>query len=177
MDVSGKRSGIIITRGVGNGKLVTGLIPAGATVYAWKQNDELKKRKRAGDEWLKDVVQHAGTKVLCPKTPSQFKDLNDWTRAGATDKDLLDAMVEAAKSAAKEAQSRAAKLARLLDSMCALSGATSFFKCRNSRGQLRCGLRIVGWWRRSTSRLTCISTVPKSSVRKLVCSIAWPCSW
>jgi hypothetical protein len=57
--------------------------------------------------------------VLCPKTPSQFKDLNDWTRAGATDKDLLDAMVEAAKSAAKEAQSRAAKLAPLLDSICA----------------------------------------------------------
>jgi hypothetical protein len=119
MDKSGERHGIIITRGASNGALVAGLIPAEALVYAWKQNDELKNGKRAGDEWLKEVVQHAGAKVRCPKTPSQFKDLNDWTRAGATDKDLLGAIVEAEKAAAVEAQSRAAKLAPLLDSICA----------------------------------------------------------
>ena len=66
MDKSGERSGIIITRGAENGKLVAGLIPAGATVYAWKQNDEvnLKNGKRAGDEWLKAVADHAGAKVF-----------------------------------------------------------------------------------------------------------------
>jgi AAA domain-containing protein len=93
MDESGERDGIIITRGSQNGKLVAGLIPAGATLYAWKQNDQLKNGKRAGDEWLKDVAAHAGTKVLWPKTPKKFKDLNDWTRAGATADDLLAAMV------------------------------------------------------------------------------------
>lgn len=95
MDVSGERETIIITRGAQNGKLIAGLIPDGATVYAWKQNDELKNGKRAGDEWLKAVAAHAGGKVLRAKTPEQFKDLNDWTRAGATDKDLLAAMINA----------------------------------------------------------------------------------
>src|SRR6266852_281167 len=42
MDKSGERTGIIITLGSENGKLVARLIPAGTTVYAWKQNDELK---------------------------------------------------------------------------------------------------------------------------------------
>jgi hypothetical protein len=68
MDKSGERGGIIITRGSGNGKLVAGLAPAGTTVYAWKQNDELKNGRRAGDEWLKDVAANAGEKVVWPKT-------------------------------------------------------------------------------------------------------------
>jgi hypothetical protein len=95
MDVSGERSGIIITLGAENGKLVDGLIPASATVYAWKQNDRLKKGKRAGDEWLTGIAGHAGARVLWVKTPEQFKDLNDWTRAGARSEDLLQAMLQA----------------------------------------------------------------------------------
>src|SRR5262249_40868381 len=67
MDKSGERSGIIITLGSENGKLVAGLIAAGSTVYAWKQNDELKNGKRAGDEWMKDVAVHANAKILWPK--------------------------------------------------------------------------------------------------------------
>jgi hypothetical protein len=92
MDTSGERSGIIVTLGSENGKLVSGLIAAGATVYAWKQNDELKNGKRAGDEWMKDIANHAGAKVLWAKIPQQFKDLNDWTRAGATGDDLFAAV-------------------------------------------------------------------------------------
>ncbi|HEX9630594.1 MAG TPA: AAA family ATPase [Pyrinomonadaceae bacterium] len=95
MDKSGERTGIIITLGSENGKLVARLIPAGTTVYAWKQNDELKNGKRAGDTWLKEVAAHAGTKVLWPKTPEQFKDLNDWTRAGASADDLFTTMMNA----------------------------------------------------------------------------------
>jgi hypothetical protein len=98
MDKSGERTGIIITRGAGNGALIAGLVPTGSTVYAWKQNDELKNGKRAGDEWLKDVEAHGGPKVLWAKTPEQFKDLNDWTRAGATADDLLGAMMSAGSS-------------------------------------------------------------------------------
>ena len=37
LDASGERSGVIITRGSGNGGLVAGLIPSGSTVYAWTQ--------------------------------------------------------------------------------------------------------------------------------------------
>ena len=95
MDVSGEDSGIIVTRGAGNGALVAGFIPPDATVYAWKQNDELKNGKRAGDEWLKNVAENSNTKVLWPKTPHQFKDLNDWTRTGASADDLLAAMGKA----------------------------------------------------------------------------------
>src|SRR5262249_5171880 len=95
MDKSGERSGIIITLGSENGKLVAGLIAAGSTVYAWKQNDELKNGKRAGDEWMKDVAVHANAKILWPKIPQQFKDLNDWTRAGATGDDLFAALTSA----------------------------------------------------------------------------------
>jgi hypothetical protein len=95
MDKSGERSGIVITLGAENGKLVAGLIPAGPTVYAWKQNDELKNGKRAGDGWLKDLAGHADAKVVWPKTPEQFKDLNDWAKAGLQSDDLLAAMLKA----------------------------------------------------------------------------------
>src|SRR5262245_22425732 len=95
MNVSGERHGIIITRGSGNGKFIDGLDPAKSTVYAWKQNDKinLQSGKCAGDEWIKAVAEHACAKVLWPRTPEQFKDLNDWTRAGATVDDLLAAMI------------------------------------------------------------------------------------
>ena len=83
------------------------------------QTVNLYNGKRAGDEWLKAVVENAGATVLCPKIPEQFKDLKDWTRAGATSDDLRDAMVEAEQAAAVEAQEQADKLALLLNSICA----------------------------------------------------------
>ena len=119
MNVYHLRGRIIITRGAGNDGLVAGLSSVSAIHYAWKQNDELKNGKRAGDDWLKDVKAHAGAKVLCPKIPEQFKDLNDWTRAGATSDDLRDAMVEAQNAAAIEAQEQADNLASLFNSICA----------------------------------------------------------
>lgn len=97
MDKSGDRDGVIVTRGAGNGALVAGVIPRGCTVYAWKQNDELKNGKRAGDEWLKEVCTHAekSCTVKAPKIPAQHKDFNDWTRAGATVGELIDAIASA----------------------------------------------------------------------------------
>jgi CHC2 zinc finger len=89
MAVSGERSGIIITRGASNGALVADVIPQSATVYLWPQNDA------PGEKWAKDVCAHTNCAVKSAKTPAQFADLNDWTRGGATDKDLLDAMVNA----------------------------------------------------------------------------------
>jgi hypothetical protein len=89
MHLSGERSGVIITLGAENGKLVAGLIPAGTTVYGWKQNDP------AGDRWLNAIADSAGATVKWAKTPEQFKDLNDWTRTGATAGDLLAAITGA----------------------------------------------------------------------------------
>jgi len=111
MSLSGERSGIVITRGAGNGALVSGLTQASSTVYAWKQNDELKNAKRAGDEWLKTVVANTRAKVVWAKTPEQHKDLNDWLKAGATARDLIDAIVSAERI--REAKSESPEITQL----------------------------------------------------------------
>jgi putative DNA primase/helicase len=89
MDVSGERSGIIITRGASNGALVASLIPKGSTAYLWTQNDD------AGEKWQKDICANTKATVMRARIPARFKDLNDWTRAGATADDLLETMVHA----------------------------------------------------------------------------------
>jgi Protein of unknown function (DUF3987)/CHC2 zinc finger len=89
MDKSGERSGIIISRGAGNGALVGGLLPENSTVYLWPQNDP------AGDKWEKDICANTKRVVKRAKIPAPHKDSNDWTKAGATDKDLLDAIMSA----------------------------------------------------------------------------------
>src|SRR4029077_16826654 len=87
MDISGERCGIIITRGASNGPLVSALIPENSTAYLWTQNDA------AAEKWEKDICARAKAAVERVKIPVPHKDLNDWTRAGATGADLLDAMV------------------------------------------------------------------------------------
>ncbi|HYV26816.1 MAG TPA: DUF3987 domain-containing protein, partial [Candidatus Eisenbacteria bacterium] len=86
---------IVITRGAGNGKRVVGLFRPETTAYAFKQNDETKDGKNAADEWLADVCAYAGCKVLNVATPAQFKDVNDWTRAGATAADIMTGIEDA----------------------------------------------------------------------------------
>ena len=89
MDVSGERGGIIVTRGASNGALVAGLIPPSSTVYVWTQNDA------PGEKWQKDICGNTKATVKRARIPKQFKDLNDWTRTGPGDKELLDAMLKA----------------------------------------------------------------------------------
>jgi putative DNA primase/helicase len=89
MDVSGERHGIIITRGASNGALVADVIPQGAKVYLWPQNDA------PGEKLANDVCANTKTTVKRIKIPAPHKDLNDWIRAGATCDDLLQAMESA----------------------------------------------------------------------------------
>ena len=77
MDISGERSGIIITRGASNGALVADVIPQAATVYVWPQNDA------PGQKWAKDVCAHTKCAVKSAKTPAQFADLNDGQKTAA----------------------------------------------------------------------------------------------
>src|SRR5207244_51848 len=86
MDVSGERSGIIITRGASNGALISGLIPESCICYLWKQNDP------AGEKWQKDIFTNTKAAVRQVKIPAPHKDLNDWTRTGAQPNDLLAAI-------------------------------------------------------------------------------------
>jgi AAA domain len=89
MDVSRERSGVIITRGASNGALVADLIPPKSTVYVWTQNDA------AGEKWQKVICANTKATVKRAKIPAPHKDLNDWTQAGATADDLLEALVHA----------------------------------------------------------------------------------
>jgi hypothetical protein len=51
----------------------------------------------AGEKWQQDICAYTTTNVLLKraKIPGPHKDLNDWTRAGATADDLLGAMLNA----------------------------------------------------------------------------------
>ncbi len=89
LDVSGERSGVVVTRGASNGSLAAGLIPESSTAYVWTQNDA------AGDKWQRDVCVNTKATVKRVKIPAPHKDLNDWTRAGATADDLLKAIMNA----------------------------------------------------------------------------------
>ena len=88
----------ISTRGKGNAKLVQGLIPEGASVCAWPQND------KQGQEWLDDLSTIV-PKLGVARVPSsitkrnefgelaeiKLKDANEWTNAGASAADLYQA--------------------------------------------------------------------------------------
>jgi len=88
-DVSGEQSGILCTRGSSNARFAIEAAAKASTLYLWTQNDE------PGEKWQADIVAGAECTVKRCKVPAPHKDLNDWTRAGATDKDLLDAIVNA----------------------------------------------------------------------------------
>jgi RecA-family ATPase len=55
----------------------------------WTQNDS------AGEKWELDICANTKATVKRVKIPMVHKDLNDWTRAGATADDLLGAMEKA----------------------------------------------------------------------------------
>jgi hypothetical protein len=88
---------VIITRGAKHAQKIKGIIPEGKTVYVWPQNDapDLKTGKIPSEEWFETVKENLPSSFHRVQTPKQFKDLNEWTKSGATKADLLDAMSEA----------------------------------------------------------------------------------
>ena len=76
----------IATRGAGNAALCNALIPEGVSVLAWPQNDE------AGKRWLDDLSTKAPVQVARAVVPEQFKDMNEWTKAGASAEDIYAAI-------------------------------------------------------------------------------------
>jgi hypothetical protein len=75
----------IATRGAGNAALCNTLIPEGVSVLAWPQNDEPGKR------WLDDLST-VPVQVARAIIPEQFKDVNEWTKAGASAEDIYAAI-------------------------------------------------------------------------------------
>jgi len=85
---------VVITRGSENGKLIAGQCSPEAIVYAFIQNDAPKADGSIpAEKWLADVAASAGCKVLRVMTPAAHKDPNDWTRAGATKREIETAML------------------------------------------------------------------------------------
>lgn len=78
----------VATRGAEHAKLIKGLLRGGVSVCAWPQNDELKNGKRAGDEWLKKLAEHADVPIAKATVPSPHKDMNAWTKSAATAEDI-----------------------------------------------------------------------------------------
>lgn len=103
----------VITRGALNGVKIRGLIPAGKRILAFPQNDPVKNpgKPTPAQKWLGDIVEHAGSPVRVVQTPPQFKDLNDWVKAGAKLPDL-----HAAISAAQPASVTHTPSIELIDS-------------------------------------------------------------
>jgi hypothetical protein len=89
MDKSGEYQGVIITRGANNGGLAAAAIPRDAKVYLWPQNDA------AGEKWQKDICANTKALVNRARIPEPHKDLNEWTKAGATTDDLFAAFLKA----------------------------------------------------------------------------------
>ncbi len=79
----------IATRGASNSRLLAGICPADATVYAFGQNDA------AGQNWVAGIATECGCKCFHAATPATYKDVNDWTKAGATADDIYRAIKEA----------------------------------------------------------------------------------
>lgn len=73
---------VIVTRGASNGRQVAGHVPAGATVFAFTQNDE------AGQKWFQDITASVPNAVRNVVTPAPFKDANDWLRTGVEPEEL-----------------------------------------------------------------------------------------
>ena len=81
----------IATRGAGNAALCNTLIPEGVSVLAWPQNDEPGKR------WLDDLSTKVPAQVARAIVPKQFKDVNEWTKAGASAEDIYAAAMSQTK--------------------------------------------------------------------------------
>ena len=76
------------TRGASNGGFVQ-QIPPSIKVFVWMQNDA------PAEEWLAQVRETLRRPFYRVDVPEEFKDLNDWTRAGATTADLANAQSKA----------------------------------------------------------------------------------
>ena len=90
----------IATRGAANARLLADLCTPDAVVCAFGQNDD------PGQTWLAAVAAACGCKCVQVITPPPHKDLNDWTRAGATRADIEAAVAAAQPVAVSNAPDR-----------------------------------------------------------------------
>lgn len=91
---------IVITRGARNLGLVGTHIQEGDKVFLFPQNDPPKAdgKPSASESWTRKLVQicsERGAPAFLVRTPTDYKDLNEWTKDGASDHDIEAAIAEA----------------------------------------------------------------------------------
>jgi len=78
----------VASRGASNGKCIA-QFSQDRHVYAFPQNDEPKKDGKIPSEiWMQDAISSCKT-ILRVRTPSNFKDANDWVEAKDTNKKTI----------------------------------------------------------------------------------------
>ena len=85
--IDGGKIAIVCTRGAQFGNRLAKLcLPEECATYAFPQNDE------AGERHLASIISSIHRELRVVRTPERFKDLNDWTRAGAQKTELMEAI-------------------------------------------------------------------------------------
>ena len=87
------------TRGAENGRKLAGLLPSGATLILFPQEEAPKpgKSESPAAKWTRESAAASGCKaVLAVPPPGNLKDLNDCLRAGLTPAEFQSALVAAA---------------------------------------------------------------------------------
>lgn len=102
-DSSGERDNIIATRGADNGRLAIEALPGSAkadfsgTLVLWPQNDKPKPPdgKLHGYKWANDIKKLFNGQLKIAVVPHEYKDLNEWRKAGATDGIIFNSTIDA----------------------------------------------------------------------------------
>lgn len=87
----------LATRGAWNAEKIKDQVPKDCRIFLWTQNDQPDKDGRiSNDEWVANIGKNTGTAdIYIVKIPLEYKDVNDWARAGASKEDLQKALQEA----------------------------------------------------------------------------------
>ncbi len=86
---------VIVTRGAQNGRLLKDHGSPDAILYAFPQNDPapIDGCSAPAEKWLADVIAQSPCKVIHVRTPESHKDVNEWTKAGASKGDIAQALL------------------------------------------------------------------------------------
>jgi hypothetical protein len=89
-DYLNKEVAVIITRGAANASRIAERIYSETELYVWPQNDSPGQNGNAPSEkWFKQIQSSARGDFYRVSIPPRHKDLNDWTRNGATKETVL----------------------------------------------------------------------------------------
>jgi hypothetical protein len=95
---------VIATRGASNGLKVRDLLYLKSELFLWPQNDlaDPKTGQSPSEKWVNQIKSSVGRDFFRVPIPRQYKDLNDWTRAGATAEAIQQAIQSALPISAPE---------------------------------------------------------------------------